>query len=102
MRTIDADAMLVRLEEWNTSDPTDKALYNFTLNRIQEQPTIEPQRKTGKWIYTPTEPLGYICSECKKGCCRYDFCPNCGSYNEGENDDIPDDIPIEYFESGGK
>lgn len=50
MRAIDADAMLVRLEEWNTSDSTDKALYNFTLNRIQEQPTIEPEQKTGKWI----------------------------------------------------
>lgn len=47
MRAIDADAMLARLEEWNTSDPTDKALYNFTLNRILEQPTIE---RTGKWI----------------------------------------------------
>ena len=45
MRLIDADAMLARLEEWNTSDSTDKALYNFTLHRILEQPTIEPERK---------------------------------------------------------
>lgn len=50
MRAIDADAMLTRLEEWNTSDSTDKALYNFTLHRILEQPTIEPQRKKGRWI----------------------------------------------------
>ena len=50
MRAIDADAMLVRLEEWNTSDSTDKALYNFTLNRILEQPTIELQCKKGRWI----------------------------------------------------
>lgn len=41
MRPIDADAMLARLEEWNTSDSTDKALYNFTLNRILEQPTLK-------------------------------------------------------------
>lgn len=40
-RYIDADAMLARLEEWNTSDSTDKALYNFTLNRILEQPTAD-------------------------------------------------------------
>lgn len=40
MRAIDADAMLARLEEWNTSDSTDKALYNFTQHRILEQPTI--------------------------------------------------------------
>ena len=42
MRLIDADAMMKRLEEWNTSDSTDKALYNFALHRILEQPTIKP------------------------------------------------------------
>lgn len=41
MRLIDADAMIKRLEEWNTNDSMDKALYNFTLCRIIEQPTIE-------------------------------------------------------------
>ena len=44
MRPIDADEMLTRLEKWNTSDLTDKALYNFTLHRILEQPTIEPEQ----------------------------------------------------------
>ena len=39
MRMIDADKMLERLEVWNTSDNTDKALYNFAWNRIAEQPT---------------------------------------------------------------
>ena len=47
MRAIDADAMLARLEEWNTSDSMDRALYNFTMNRILEQPTIEPEQH---WI----------------------------------------------------
>lgn len=41
MRLIDADKMLKRIESWNTSDAMDKALYNFTLNRIIEQPTVE-------------------------------------------------------------
>lgn len=41
MRLIDADAMIDRLKEWDTKDKTDKALYNFTLNRINEQPTIQ-------------------------------------------------------------
>lgn len=40
MRLIDADAMLKRLEEWNTHDKMDKALYNFTKKRIVEQPTV--------------------------------------------------------------
>ena len=39
MRLIDADLVLRRLEEWNTSDKMDKALYNFARNRIIEQPT---------------------------------------------------------------
>lgn len=39
MRLIYADAMLERLEEWNTKDKIDKALYNFALNRVMEQPT---------------------------------------------------------------
>lgn len=37
MRLIDADLVLKRLEEWNTSDKMDKALYNFARNRIVEQ-----------------------------------------------------------------
>lgn len=41
MRLVDADKMLKRIESWNTSDAMDKALYNFTLNRIVEQHTID-------------------------------------------------------------
>ena len=101
MRLIDADAMLARLEEWNTSDSIDKALYNFTLHRILEQPTIEPERKVGKWIYGESEigNDGYYCSVCgnfvpwKYG--EYDidfiqeflFCNKCGAkMEEGEQD----------------
>ena len=43
MRLIDADAMIDRLKEWDTKDKTDKALYNFTMNRINEQPTVTQQ-----------------------------------------------------------
>ena len=39
-RLVDADEMLKRLQAWNTSDRMDKALYNFALVRIMEQPTI--------------------------------------------------------------
>lgn len=38
MRLIDADKLIKRLEKWNTSDSTDKDLYNFAMNRIMEQP----------------------------------------------------------------
>jgi hypothetical protein len=39
MRIIDADKILERLQEWNTSDDMNKTLYRFTFNRIMEQPT---------------------------------------------------------------
>lgn len=39
MRLIDADEMIKRLQEWNTKDDMDTALFNFALHRILEQPT---------------------------------------------------------------
>lgn len=67
--------------------------------------SLEPQRKTGEWLTSDDMYETGICS-----CCRYDtqepvsyvitnfeYCPNCGSYNGDESDDIP----IEYFENGG-
>lgn len=96
MRLIDADAMLTRLENWNTSDLTDKALYNFTLHRILEQPTIQPERKKGRWVeVTDGMSIWTVCDQCgekplwnewKTDRCESNFCPNCGSYNGGEED----------------
>lgn len=43
MRLIDADAMIERLKAWDTNDATDKALYNFALNRVLEAPPVEPE-----------------------------------------------------------
>ena len=61
-----------------------------SLARFKNAPTIEPERKKGKWL----EMAGDLqCSEC--GATYHDlypdysdtkFCPNCGSYNGGEND----------------
>ena len=97
MRTIDGDALIARLEEWNTSDSTDKALYNFTLHRILEQPTIEPERKKGKWINVRHDNV----AECDKcgitGRAWMNFCFDCGADMRE-----PEDIPMEYFESGGR
>lgn len=67
--------------------------WNIDPNVIAE---AQPQRKTGKWID------GYkrqTCSVCKqRGYRSWNFCPNCGADMRGESDDIPN----EYFESGGK
>ena len=56
MRLIDADAMIDRLKKWDTKDNTDKALYSFTLNRINEQPTVNVQSEiteedVREWCY---------------------------------------------------
>lgn len=86
-RLIDADEMLKRLESWNTDDEMDKALYNFTLNRIIEQPTVKavPVRH-GKWIYTYLSDefvIEQTCSECgvtfEDYPHNYKYCPMCGA-----------------------
>ena len=48
--------------------------------------SVEPER-TGKWIYAPDELLGYVCSVCKKGCCRFNYCPHCGAKMEVRNEE---------------
>ena len=66
------------------------------------------ERKKGKWQITDAWPHNVYCSECHKkyaqthwavwedGSLPRNFCPNCGT---DMRDD--DDIPMEYFESGG-
>ena len=54
-------------------------------------PSAEPERKKGKWnqiISIPNDMYGrYYCSECgKEGNLFWYFCPNCGSYNGGEQE----------------
>lgn len=92
MRLIDADAMIDRLKKWDTKDKTDKALYSFTLNRINEQPTIQPVRH-GHWIHDGLDiPHGVDwmhCSECGKRdkycpAAMTNYCPNCGARMDGE------------------
>lgn len=47
---------------------------------VMNQPSanVEPVRH-GHWIYTPTSPLGFTCSECGKEMCRFNYCPHCGA-----------------------
>lgn len=72
-------------EEWDMIADVDlDHTPEITFHTKHGKEVVFVKRKTGKWIYTPTEPLGYICSECKKGCCRYNFCPNCGADMRGE------------------
>ena len=48
--------------------------------RIKRLPSVEPARKTGKWINRNSFLVPYRCSECNYESERYDnFCPNCGA-----------------------
>ena len=90
MRLIDADALLKAIIQMS--------LDGNVFDRIHEAPTIEPERKTGKWIgteydgYADGNPVYYEwkCSAC--GCVikddepTWNFCPNCGAKMEVERE----------------
>jgi len=103
MRMIDADAMMKRLKTWDTNDTTDKALYNFALNRVLESPTIEPEPH---WIpcserLPEFDEDGYsdkvlVCFSNFTGCetCEYRECDDCHGWYVGDSDDNPEDIGV--------
>ena len=109
MRPIDADALMKELEreveladDWKTA--------HEIANVVKYFPTIEPERKKGKWIEdartfywavnekgggvdvnTPYFTDDIACSECLAKFSiidneteRFDFCPNCGADMRGE------------------
>ena len=111
MRLIDADAFRREIdnhwpftnEEQSKHGIADmaKGTLLYVLNCM---PTIEPERKKGRWQEDPSGYGFWICSTCgfvseaSGADLLYKFCPYCGTDMRGDSDDIP----IEYFESGGK
>lgn len=80
MRLIDANRLKLILM-FNSIDP---------LEAIDNMPTVEPKRKTGKWIREGWEVVYLRCSVC--GYRDYaeehnNFCPNCGADMRGEKDE---------------
>ena len=110
MRLIDADDFGNRMYHEVFEKDTDMQKwdsgcwmrYKLFENILKEQPTIEPERKRGEWIIRNT----IFCGMCECTVCGASrpytvypmyYCQNCGAKMEG-----PEDIPMEYFESGGK
>jgi hypothetical protein len=85
MRCIDADAL--EKEGWSLHRTirVDKHTEEYQTKPLKQVPTIEPQRKKGRWIeHNPHKwGLGIVfeCSECgeKIDCEPSNFCPNCGA-----------------------
>ena len=78
-----------RIKPYDTDDPMDKALYNFAHNKMTDCPSVEPERKVGKWLLTIEDWNKWTCSECGFSkrtdihvTLGYDYCPMCGSRME--------------------
>lgn len=92
-RLIDADAL------WMEIIHSMEYCDDF-LEIIEKQPTVEPERKKGKWLpdNNAIYETRFVCSNCHEsqvvptiGFRRYkpiwDYCPMCGSYNGGDQDE---------------
>lgn len=86
MRLIDADLLMVYLHTQFFYESRDRSRVYKT---IQDQPTVQPERKTGRWIYQEP-PEGYVgisvCPLCGDEFNiepkEYNYCPNCGAKME--------------------
>ena len=97
MRPIDGDALRDKLQnlgydDWNQGVTTTWAeAFYACADIVAEAPTIEPERKTGKWIVVDDGIISGKCSVCGWEAHMYeddvmgmDYCPNCGARLEGE------------------
>ena len=86
MRTIDADTIkytMIYRENWmRGTGGEEQAAWKSTIDAM---PTIEPERKKGKWKDCHVATYKYCCSECKAyHRAMYDYCPTCGADMRGE------------------
>jgi hypothetical protein len=80
--TIETDCSWDIFNEWGSRTPTGECI----INAIKSVPSVETERKTGKWIEGKKTP-GYIkwnCSECGLLVRNpqkpwYEYCPKCGA-----------------------
>ena len=92
MRCIDADALIHELNNSHyPGAPYVDAGISIAIGKVCDAPTIEPERKSGKWQITEAYPHNVYCSECHKryaqthwevwddGSLPRKYCPNCGA-----------------------
>ena len=93
-RLIDADALLEQFDIW---DDADELFVDSIREEIKHAPTIEPERKNGRWIRHPEQKniYGGKCVECSECGEKYivqfiedkKFCRNCGEDMRGDADE---------------
>ena len=67
-------------------EPTDAHYPSWYAERLEQLPSVLPERKKGKWIYPhETTKLVSICSKCGAHG-RGNFCSNCGADMRGESE----------------
>ena len=89
--TIETDCSWDIFNEWGSRTPTGECI----INAIKSVPSVEPERKTGKWIRGEAYPHRIYCSECYKTFIPNDemrawvdgdlprkYCPECGARME--------------------
>ena len=97
MRLIDADALKAYIDAQKGRPFIGCTIGEALKILVDEQPTIEPERKKGKWILHPEQKNIYggkcvECSECgEKYIVQYiedeKFCRNCGADMRGDSDE---------------
>ncbi len=94
MRAIDADRLKEHIDKLPALPDGNFAGNHSALKAlINMQPSVEPERKRGKWIRTIDPDVnawtgGHICSECGRACVQMSmkYCANCGAPMEVETD----------------
>lgn len=96
MRAIDADALVAKYGNWYTEEGSEEGFIGTIKSLVDTMPTIEPERKKGKWIHRGCGM--FECDQCGKKLisnvytCEgaghlYKYCPGCGADMRGEQDE---------------
>lgn len=108
MRLIDADALIDKYGEWYTEEGTEVGYIGTIKGIVDSMPTIEPERKRGRWIYK-NDLKQFFCSECGFPSLTYDdtyiygmdlpnYCEDCGADMRTRETDCDYERTVEQLE----